>query len=92
MLQDRYSSTFHYHPFQVTRIVRLRLLIPKTPLHTMTASVAANTTLNFALRAAQLILAIIVTGTDGYGTAFGLAHSIEASLRLISSSSYPLVP
>jgi len=34
----------------------------------MAANVAANTTLSFVLRAAQLALAIIVMGTGGYGT------------------------
>jgi len=58
----------------------------------MAANVAANTTLSFVLRAAQLALALIVMGTDGYGKETCPPHSVEASSRLISSSSYSLVP
>jgi hypothetical protein len=34
----------------------------------MTGTMAANYMLNLALRALQLICAIVVMGTDGYGT------------------------
>lgn len=37
-------------------------------LYTMAMNMAANKTVGFALRALQLIFAIIVMGTDGYGT------------------------
>jgi len=34
----------------------------------MTTNIAVNRTVDFVLRALQLIFAIIVMGTDGYGT------------------------
>jgi hypothetical protein len=34
----------------------------------MAMNIAANRTVDFALRPLQLIFAIIVMGTDGYGT------------------------
>ncbi|WYZ38166.1 hypothetical protein EsH8_III_000080 [Colletotrichum jinshuiense] len=61
-------------------------------LHTMTMNIAANRTVGFALRALQLIFAIIVMGTDGYAIRVFHSHTVYEQFEFGNFYNYYDVP
>jgi hypothetical protein len=59
---DRISHLLHSHSTRWSP-----LLIRHRPLYIMVGTMVANYTLDLALRSLQLVFAIVVMGTDGYG-------------------------
>ncbi|KAK9428563.1 membrane-associating domain-containing protein [Lipomyces doorenjongii] len=61
-------------------------------LHIMAMNIAANRTVDFALRALQLIFAIIVMGTDGYAIHVFRGHTVHEYFEFGNFYDYYGVP